>query len=167
MTANNPTTFANSVTIAGNLTVQGVTSLASDNALSLNTATMTTLTVSGVADLQGNTNIGATYADDRVAILGQVTSAILPSANGVDLGNTSKRWDVYGATSNWTGVSSHSGDVRIGSSSSNTRILGASGATTVDSTANVVGDLSIHSDIKNEGGVAFRIYYANGTVAWP
>jgi hypothetical protein len=33
--------------------------------------------------------------------------------------------------------------------------------------ANVVGDLGIHSDIKDEGGNAFRVYYANGDVAWP
>jgi hypothetical protein len=34
-------------------------------------------------------------------------------------------------------------------------------------TANVIGDLSVHSDLKDEGGNAFRVYYANGDVAWP
>ena len=45
--------------------------------------------------------------------------------------------------------------------------LSVAGATTMSSSANVVGDLSVHSDLKDEEGNAFRVYYANGDVAWP
>ncbi len=42
-----------------------------------------------------------------------------------------------------------------------------SDASTFSSSANVVGDLSIHSSLKDEGGAAFQVLYANGVVAWP
>ena len=184
------TTFKDDVTVEGDFTVQGTTTLASNQALSLNVATMTTLTVAGQANLNGNVVIGQTYADDEIEINGQITSGIFPSANGNAFGNTTKRWAISGttgtfsstgsfgglltiATSNQTGIAVHSGDVRIGNSTSNTIISGAGGTTSMDSTlyakstANVVGDLSIHSDIKNESGTPFRVLYANGDVAWP
>lgn len=253
ITATPNTAFEDDVTIAGDLTVQGTTSLSSNNALSLNVANMVTLSVSNTATLDGDVVIGDGAGSESLKVhapIGNTTLGLIPSANGVPLGsalkrynafanslsavtitsssqivpvsNTSgqvlgtsaKRFNILANTANFTGlviannnlnvtgsanatvgfnvganVNLSTSKLTIGTSSVNTAItssgidadgtlavggattlsstLGVTGAATMSSSANVVGDFSIHSDIKDEGGNAFRVYYANGTVAWP
>lgn len=253
ITATPNTAFEDDVTIAGDLTVQGTTSLSSNNALSLNVANMVTLSVSNTATLDGDVVIGDGAGSESLKVhapIGNTTLGLIPSANGVPLGSalkrynafanslsavtitsssqivpvsntsgqvlgtSSKRFNILANTANFTGlviannnlnvtgsanatvgfnvganVNLSTSKLTIGTSSVNTAItssgidadgtlavggattlsstLGVTGAATMSSSANVVGDFSIHSDIKDEGGNAFRVYYANGTVAWP
>lgn len=296
MTAAPNTTFSNNVTIVGDLEVQGTTSLASNNALALNVATMTTLSVSSNATLDGQTTIGDGSGTENLFVyspVGNSTVGFIPNGNTVPLGNTSNRWVLNANTGNFSGTlasgnvtvsgfintsssANVSGTIRVGGAAtlSNTlNITGAmttsgginptsnssgqnlggtgkrwvfyantintsglitggagasitgtanasvgmnvganvnlttqkisvgnatvnavitdggnidmdgtldvlkassfsntmavTGSATFSSTANVVGDFSIHGDIKDEGGNAFRVYYANGDVAWP
>ena len=241
MTAAPNTSFSNNVTIVGDLTVQGTTALSSDNALSLNVASMTTLSVSAETTLDGNTTIGDNSGDEHLFVLapvGNSTVGFIPNGNTVLLGDTSNRWKLNANTINTSGAITTSGGVLptsntagavLGSSAqrfkitantgsfsgalstaqsasvgttlsagnttitgfinvsstsqfddivtagssvnitgqSNSDTLRARGHTDLESSANVTGDLSIHSDIKDDGGNAFRIYYANGDVAWP
>ncbi|AKZ65595.1 putative tail fiber protein [Sinorhizobium phage phiN3] len=86
------------VFIAGNLVVQGVTSLASDQALSVNTSIAEFLTVQQVALFNGNTTIG-NAATDSLTITAKVASNIIPSGNTYSLGNTTNKFATAHITS--------------------------------------------------------------------
>jgi fibronectin-binding autotransporter adhesin len=100
------------------------------------------------------------------------SGTIIPSANGIDLGASDKRWDVKAVTINTSSDITAAADVDI-TGEANTGTLAVRGLSsfvntaTFSNTANVVGDFSIHSDIKDDTGNAFRVYYANGAIAWP
>ena len=290
-------TFQEDLTIVGDLTVQGQTSLATDQVLALNVSTMNSLDVSANATLDGLVTIGDGSGTESLTVyspVGNSTVGFLPAAgNNVPLGSTTQRWhnafftniNASGAldvdntadfegnvnfqdsisvadnstfsktlasgnttvtgfinvsstsqldglvtvgggvkpTSNSAGTALGSGTQRfvlsantgnfsgnitasaniiagntaikqktitVGDASTNIVItdagnidmdgtldvlkatalantLAVTGAATMSGTANVIGDLSVHSDLKDEGGNAFRVYYANGDVAWP
>ena len=290
-------TFQDDVTVVGDLTVQGSTSLATDQVLALNVSTMNSLDVSANATLDGLVTIGDGSGTESLTVyspVGNSTVGFIPAAgNNVPLGNTTNRWhnafftniNASGAldvdntadfqgnvnfqdsitvadnstfsktlasgnttvtgfinvsstsqldglvtvgggvkpTSNSAGTALGSGTQRfvlsantgnfsgnitasaniiagntaikqktitVGDASTNIVItdagnidmdgtldvlkatalantLAVTGAATMSGTANVIGDLSVHSDLKDEGGNAFRVYYANGDVAWP
>ena len=290
-------TFQEDLTIVGDLTVQGQTSLATDQVLALNVSTMNSLDVSANATLDGLVTIGDGSGTESLTVyspVGNSTVGFIPAAgNNVPLGNTTNRWhnafftniNASGAldvdntadfqgnvnfqdsitvadnstfsktlasgnttvtgfinvsstsqldglvtvgggvkpTSNSAGTALGSGTQRfvlsantgnfsgnitasaniiagntaikqktitVGDASTNIVItdagnidmdgtldvlkatalantLAVTGAATMSGTANVIGDLSVHSDLKDEGGNAFRVYYANGDVAWP
>ena len=290
-------TFQDDVTVVGDFTVQGSTSLATDQVLALNVSTMNSLGVSANATLDGLVTIGDGSGTESLTVyspVGNSTVGFIPAAgNNVPLGNTTNRWhnafftniNASGAldvdntadfqgnvnfqdsitvadnstfsktlasgnttvtgfinvsstsqldglvtvgggvkpTSNSAGTALGSGTQRfvlsantgnfsgnitasaniiagntaikqktitVGDASTNIVItdagnidmdgtldvlkatalantLAVTGAATMSGTANVIGDLSVHSDLKDEGGNAFRVYYANGDVAWP
>jgi hypothetical protein len=290
-------TFQDDVTVVGDLTVQGSTSLATDQVLALNVSTMNSLDVSANATLDGLVTIGDGSGTESLTVyspVGNSTVGFLPAVgNNVPFGSTTQRWhnafftniNASGAldvdntadfegnvnfqdsitvadnstfsktlasgnttvtgfinvsstsqldglvtvgggvkpTSNSAGTALGSGTQRfvlsantgnfsgnitasaniiagntaikqktitVGDASTNIVItdagnidmdgtldvlkatalantLAVTGAATMSGTANVIGDLSVHSDLKDEGGNAFRVYYANGDVAWP
>ena len=297
MTVTPNSTFQDDVTVVGDFTVQGSTSLATDQVLALNVSTMNSLDVSANATLDGLVTIGDGSGTESLTVyspVGNSTVGFIPAAgNNVPLGNTTNRWhnafftnltasgalDVNNTadfegnvnfqdsitvadnstftktlaagnttvtgfinvsstsqldglvtvgggvkpTSNSAGTALGSGTQRfvlsantgnfsgnitasaniiagntaikqktitVGDASTNIVItdagnidmdgtldvlkatalantLAVTGAATMSGTANVIGDLSVHSDLKDEGGNAFRVYYANGDVAWP
>ena len=297
MTVTPNSTFQDDVTVVGDFTVQGSTSLATDQVLALNVSTMNSLDVSANATLDGLVTIGDGSGTESLTVfspVGNSTVGFIPAAgNNVPLGNTTNRWhnafftniNASGAldvdntadfqgnvnfqdsitvadnstfsktlasgnttvtgfinvsstsqldglvtvgggvkpTSNSAGTALGSGTQRfvlsantgnfsgnitasaniiagntaikqktitVGDASTNIVItdagnidmdgtldvlkatalantLAVTGAATMSGTANVIGDLSVHSDLKDEGGNAFRVYYANGDVAWP
>ena len=283
------TQFQNNIVIVGNLTVQGNTSLATDQVLALNVSTMNTLQVANAATLDGNVVIGDGAGAESLVVhspVGNSTVGFTPLSNSVNFGATDKRWkdafftavnvtssvtaaslDINGGasiagavtdvttlaagnttltgfvnvsstsqlnglvtlgggikpTSNASGtalgsaaqrfvLSANTGNfsgnitasaniiagntaikqktITVGDATTNIVItdagnidmdgtldvlkatslantLAVTGSSTLSGTANVIGDLSVHSDLKDEDGNAFRVYYANGDVAWP
>jgi len=107
ITATPNTTFQDNVTVAGDFTVQGTTSLASNQALSLNVANMVTLSVSNVATLDGTVTIGDGSGTESLKVhapFGNTTLGLMPSANGVPLGSNIKRYNLYANTANIVSV---------------------------------------------------------------
>jgi hypothetical protein len=103
ITATPNTTFQDDVTVAGDFTVQGTTSLASNQALSLNVANMVTLSVSNVATLDGTVTIGDGSGTESLKVhapFGNTTLGLMPSANGVPLGADGKRFELHANTAN-------------------------------------------------------------------
>ena len=196
-----PNTHPN-LTVWGDFEVKGQSILASDQALSLNTSTISALTVTDSTELRGTSvfvNATSFIVDSAV---GNSTVGFVPSANGVDLGSSSKRWETYSTTISTSGnvtvasttdANSSAGSIRtaggisaakkayIGGAATLANTLNVTGKTTVTSTqqANSTvgairtsGGLSVAKDIYVGGDITdgtndLRIYYANGTVAWP
>ena len=107
ITATPNTAFEDDVTIAGDLTVQGTTSLSSNNALSLNVANMVTLSVSNTATLDGDVVIGNGAGTESLKVhapFGNTALGLMPSANGVPLGANGKRFELYANTANIVSV---------------------------------------------------------------
>ena len=103
ITATPNTTFNDDVTIVGDLEVQGSTSLSSNQALSLNVASMTTLSVSAESTLDGNTTIGNGSGTENLFVyapVGNTTVGLIPGANGVPLGTNLKRYELFANTAN-------------------------------------------------------------------
>jgi hypothetical protein len=186
----------------GDLEVKGQSILASDEALSLNTSTISTLTVTSSTTLRGDLafiNATSFIVDSAV---GNSTVGFVPSANGVDLGSSTKRWETYSTTistsgdvtvSSNTDANSTTGSIRTAGGISAAKKAYIGGAATLANTLNVAGKItgtantqanSTAGAIKTAGGLSvakdiyvggditdgtndFRIYYANGTVAWP
>ena len=186
----------------GDLEVKGQSILASDEALSLNTSTISSLTVTSSTELRGTLAlINATSLIVQSGV-GNSTAGFIPSANGVDLGSSTKRWETYSTTI------STSGDVTVGSNTEANSTAGSirtaggisaakkayiGGVATLANKLNVTGNTTVTSTqqanstvgaIRTSGGLSvakniyvggditdgtndLRIYYANGTVAWP
>jgi len=103
ITATPNTTFNDDVTIVGDLEVQGSTSLSSNQALSLNVASMTTLSVSAESTLDGTTTIGNGSGTENLFVyapVGNTTVGLIPGANGVPLGTNLKRYELFANTAN-------------------------------------------------------------------
>jgi hypothetical protein len=85
-------TFANNVTITGDLEVTGITSLPTGN-FTVNTATATTSSVSGLFTSSGNTVLGDTEYD-IVTLNAKVVNDIIPSANNTyNIGSATAIYD--------------------------------------------------------------------------
>jgi hypothetical protein len=190
------------LTVYGNFEVKGQSILASDQALSLNTSTISTLTVTSSTALQGS---NVTINASSLAVSANVTTSLRPSANGNSLGSATQRWSTFATTINATGNTSIGGNaivagsVTVGNSTVNAVISSAgnidtdgtfkaagqgtfssttnstststggivtSGGIGVAKSAHIGGNLTVAGDI-SDGTNNFRIYYANGTVAWP
>ena len=103
--------------------------------------------ITGTANASVGMNVGANVnlTTQKISVGNATVNAVITDGGNIDMDGTL--------------------DVLKASSFSNT--MAVTGSATFSSTANVVGDFSIHGDIKDEGGNAFRVYYANGDVAWP
>jgi fibronectin-binding autotransporter adhesin len=174
---------SSSANVSGTIRVGGAATLS--NTLSVTGAMTTSGGINPTSNTSGQ-NLGGTgkrwvfYANTintSGLITGGAGASITGTANasvGMNVGanvNLSTSKITVGTSSVNTAISS-SGidtdgtlDVLKASSFSNT--MAVTGSATFSSSANVVGDFSIHGDIKDEGGNAFRVYYANGDVAWP
>ncbi len=186
----------------GDLEVKGQSILASDEALSLNTSTISTLTVTSSTTLRGTLAlINATSLIVQSGV-GNSTAGFIPSANGVDLGNANNRWETYSTTISTSGnvtvgsnteANSTAGSIRTAGGISAAKKAYIGGVATLANKLNVTGNTTVTSTqqanstvgaIRTSGGLSvakniyvggditdgtndLRIYYANGTVAWP
>lgn len=183
------------LTVYGNFEVKGQSILASDEALSLNTSTISTLTVTNETILQGS---NVTINAESLAISANVTTSLLPSANGKLLGNATQRWATSATTIDTTGNTTIGGNavvagsVIVGNSTVNA-VISSAGNINTDGTITAAGNTIVTSSqeanstvgaIRTSGGLSvakdiyvggditdgtndLRIYYANGDVAWP
>ena len=94
-------------TVGGDLGVTGT--------LTAGTFAPSSITISGVSNLNGDVNLGDDSAD-TITFTGRVDSSIVPSANNTnDFGSSTLRWkDIYSTTINTSGDATFSGNVTIG-----------------------------------------------------
>ena len=124
--------FQDSITVADNSTFSKT--LGAGNTTVTGFANITsTLDVAGTTTLKGDVDLGDA-ATDTVSFVADVDTNVLPSANGLNLGAASARWDLIGATINTSGDITAGADVDITG-----EVNAASGA--------IVGDLSVGDDI--------------------
>jgi len=89
----------NNATIAGDLTVQGATSLASGQTFTSPIGRFANVTTTDTLSSEGDTDIG-TDTSDTVTINALVDSSVLPSGATRDLGGTSNKWrNIYASGS--------------------------------------------------------------------
>ena len=165
----NSANFANTVSISGlvtaaagiNLTggsiVRGNTTI-SATSLSIGNTTVNTaitqtsintdgtLNVLGVSTLSANVSVGGQFVSTGIA----THSANTLMVGAVNMSNTANVAGAFGV---------------VGLSTLTT--ANVTGAFVASSTADIVGDLTIRSNIIDEGGNPFKLFYANGDVAWP
>jgi hypothetical protein len=94
-------------TIGGNLAVTGT--------LTAGTFSPSSITITGVANLNGDVNLGDA-SSDTITATGRFDSSIVPSVNNAnDIGSSSLRWkDIYSTTINTSGDATFTGNVTIG-----------------------------------------------------
>ena len=89
--ANNVVTD-NNLTVLGDLSVSGTTTISSGQAFTADDGTFTTLTVDGQADFDGDVNLG-NATTDSITVTGQFDSNLIPITDDTyDLGSASKQW---------------------------------------------------------------------------
>lgn len=99
------TTFQEDVLVIGDLDVQGTLTFPSNTNVTTNSSTIATLTVTKIAEIEGNTNLG-NATTDSITVTGRVDSDVLPYTNNAhDLGSTGNRWrDVLSVNVNSSGT---------------------------------------------------------------
>ena len=136
-------TFQDDVTVVGDFTVQGSTSLATDQVLALNVSTMNSLDVSANATLDGLVTIGDGSGTESLTVyspVGNSTVGFIPAAgNNVPLGNTTNRWHNAFFTN-----------------------INASGALDVDNTADFQGNVNFQDSITVADNSTFSKTLASG-----
>ena len=141
----------------GDFEVKGQSILASDQALSLNTSTISSLTVTSNTELRGTiATINATSFIVDSAV-GNSTVGFVPSGNGVVLGSSTKRWDTYSTSVSATGdintastteANSSAGSIRTAGGISAAKKLDINGAATLRSTLSVTGSTTVTSTLQ-------------------
>ena len=141
----------------GDLEVKGQSILASDEALSLNTSTISSLTVTSNTELRGTIafiNATSFIVDSAV---GNSSVGFVPSANGVDLGSSSKRWETYSTTiaasgnvtiTSTTEANSTAGSILTSGGISAAKKLFVNGAATVNNTLTATGNTTVTSTLQ-------------------
>jgi hypothetical protein len=113
----NNTAAANSTT--GSIHTDGGISVAKNAYIVGNTDIDGTLTVDALVSFNGSIDLGDTDAD-TVTFNADVDSNIIPTANGLNLGSSTDRWDLFGVTGNFSssltvsGLTSLNGHVDLG-----------------------------------------------------
>lgn len=123
--ANNVIANSN-LTVVGDLTVSGATTIASGQAFSADDGTFTTLTVTGKTELDGDVDIG-NASGDTISVIGSIDTNLIPTGSQ-DIGSSSSEWNnayftgtvktdklTVDETSTFTGAATFNSDVDVNS----------------------------------------------------
>ena len=104
---------SDTVATTGNGTIGG--DLAITGTLTAGTFSPSSITITGVSNLNGDVNLGDA-SSDTITVTGRFDSSIVPSVNNAnDIGSASLRWkDIYSTTINTSGDATFTGNVTIG-----------------------------------------------------
>jgi hypothetical protein len=136
-------------TIGGNLAVTGT--------LTAGTFTPSSITISGVSNLNGDVNLGDA-SGDTITVTGRFDSSLVPSANNTnDFGSSSLRWkDIYSTTINTSGNATFGGNVTIGGNIT----IGDADTDNISINAELANDLIPNSDSLYNVGSTDKRYLA-------
>ena len=104
---------SDTVATTGNASVGG--DLGVTGTLTAGTFSPSSITITGVSNLNGDVNLGDA-SSDTITVTGRFDSSIVPSVNNAnDIGSASLRWkDIYSTTINTSGDATFTGNVTIG-----------------------------------------------------
>ncbi len=144
---------SDTVATTGNGTIGG--DLAVTGTLTAGTFSPSSITITGVANLNGDVNLGDA-SSDTITVTGRFDSSIVPSVNNAnDIGSSSLRWkDIYSTTINTSGDATFSGNVTIGGNIT----IGDADTDNISINAELANDLIPNSDSLYKIGSSTKRY---------
>ena len=144
---------SDTVATTGNGAIGG--DLAVTGTLTAGTFSPSSITITGVANLNGDVNLGDA-SSDTITATGRFDSSIVPSVNNAnDIGSSSLRWkDIYSTTINTSGDATFSGNVTIGGNIT----IGDADTDNISINAELANDLIPNSDSLYKIGSSTKRY---------
>ena len=153
----------NNITVAGDVTVDGNINLSSGAAIAAPSGTYTTITVTGVTNLNGEVNLGDAFGDD-INVNGYINTDIIPSAGERhNLGSSSSKWSTIYANNIVL-----SDEMTLTNKLAITKNLSVGGNTTISTNLDVGGTLTADGTWYNDAVVVVgknAKLHANNTIS--